>query len=90
MRISISRLSSLAAVLVAVAALVFPSSAHAKGSGALAAPSLLAAAPGCDGSNPNSYCLDYSCVSGAVNYAIEAVAIYCIPPLSAGPLTVEF
>jgi hypothetical protein len=89
MRVSISRFSILVAVLVALA-VVPATTMYAKGSGALAAPSLTVTGPGCDGSNPTFYCLDWSCVPGAVNYAIEAVAIYCTPPLSTGPLTVEF
>ena len=90
MRISTSRLSILAAALAVVATLVFPNTTYAKGSGALAAPTLTANAPGCDSGNPTFWCLDWSCVPSAVNYAIEAEAIYCTPPLSTGPLTVEF
>jgi hypothetical protein len=54
-----------------------PATALAKGNGVLAAPQLVASGPGCDGANLTFYCLDYTCVTGAMNYAIEAAAVYC-------------
>jgi hypothetical protein len=77
-------------MVVLAAALVAAPAAFAKGSGSLSAPSLTVGGPGCDAENEANFCLDWSCVDGAVNYSIEAAVIYCNPPISQGPLTIYF
>ena len=57
------------------------------GVGALAAP-VLTTTPGTLGGDPDE--LNYSCVDGAVKYAIEATAVYCIGDVDPVPTVVKF
>ena len=67
-------LTLVAASLVAGSMAVGPESAVARGVGSLAAPTLTTTFNAVSGADE----LNYSCVPGAVKYAIEAAAVYCV------------
>ena len=67
-------LTFVAASLVAGSMAVAAEPAVAKGVGGLAAPTLTTTFNAVSGADE----LNYSCVTGAVKYAIEAAAVYCV------------